>query len=227
MWGRIFTSLLVMPGPLASASPWAQEDGALYTRLAVSSETVDGADAWRFDGYGEYGLSDVWTLTAKVETIRFEGASDFNNDSARLTVRRQMFRSGGWVGALEGGLIQGGAIGNQNTCETIGLEARGGVGWSGKWRKTQTFTFAELAGRFHDGCERQRVEFGLGQQATENIWSITQFWSERGSEKASSDKVRSELLWRSGAMDYSIGYRQEVGGRFEEEAVFLAAVRRF
>ncbi len=228
MWGRIILFFSAAATPMASASPWAQDDGALYSRFAVSSETVDGLGAWRSDAYAEYGVTPKWTLTLKSEIVRFDNASDFDNESSRITARRELFRlKNGLVGALEGGLIDGGALGNQNTCETIGAEMRGGIGWSGAWRKTETFTFAELAGRFHENCQRERLEVGFGQKATRNIWVINQFWLERGSNKTSSDKVQTEVLWRAGRMDWSLGYRQEVGGTFEEEAIYAAVVRRF
>ena len=224
-WSVILVS--VGFGPATNAAPWVQEQGALYSRLAVSSEEVNGLSATRTDVYGEYGLSDHWTITVKGEAVRFDDASDFDNESLRITARRALFSVSGFVGALEGGYIEGGSLSNQNSCETAGAEARANLGWSGQGRGLTTFTFAELAGRFHDDCQRERAEFGLGQELSNNIWLISQAWFERGSDKATSDKVQTELLWRAGDIDLSIGYREELGGQFEEQSVFLAAVRRF
>ncbi|MEM6535529.1 MAG: hypothetical protein AAF613_07810 [Pseudomonadota bacterium] len=214
-------------GPTANASPWVQNEGSLYSRLAVSSEEVNGLAATRTDIYGEYGLTDHWTITIKGEAVRFDDGSDFNNESLRITARRALFTVSGFVGALEGGYIEGGSLSNQNSCETVGLETRANLGWSGQAQGFTTFAFAEIAGRFHEDCERDRAEFGLGQEVSNNIWVISQAWFERGSDKAASDKVQTELLWRAGDIDLSVGYREEISGRFEEQSVFLAAVRRF
>ncbi len=228
MRGAILILILVLPWPSALAAPWIQEEGGLYARVALASEEVEGLSAWRGDAYGEYGLTDAWTVTAKLEGVAFEqAASDFNRQGWRATARRQVFQSGGWLGAVEIGALQGEAIGGANGCETLGAETRAGVAWSGTWQKTETFTFAEVAGRFHDGCRRERFEYGLGQKLTRNIWSVSQVWIERGNLNARSDKLQTEFLWKAAAFEASIGYRQEMGGQFEEESIFVSFAKKY
>lgn len=227
MRGSLLVFSLVLLWPSAMAAPWIQEEGALYTRVSLANEEVEGLQGWRGDAYAEYGVSEFWTVTAKLEGVAYEEASDFNGQGWRVTARRRLYQRGTFNMTTELGLLQGEAIGGRNGCETLGAETRAGASWSGEWRKRQTFTFAEIAGRFHNGCNRQRYEFGFGQQASKHIWNVTQVWIERGDTNTKSDKVQSELLWRGDFADYSIGYRNENGGRFREESIFLAFAKRF
>ena len=227
MWGKILVYSLALPWPLASAAPWTRDDGELYTRISLASEEVEGLQGWRSDAYAEYGLTSDWTVTVKVEGVAYEDAEDFNGQGWRATARRKLYHRGTFNVTAEAGLLQGEAIGGRNGCETLGAEARTGASWSGRWRKRETYLFGEVAGRFHDDCQRERYEFGFGQQASRNIWNVTQVWIERGDTNAKSDKVQSELLWRSDLADFSIGYRNENGGRFREESIFFAVAKRF
>jgi len=212
---------------MAAAAPWVQEEGALYTRVSVARENVEGLQGWRSDAYAEYGLLDRLTLTGKVERIDYEEASDFNTSGWRSTFRYQVYKAGSVSVTAEAGLLQGAAIGGRNGCDALGGEVRGGVAWSGQWRKRAAFLFGELASRIHEDCERSRAEFGFAQQTSKSIWSITQVWLERGDTNAPSEKYQTELLWRTDAADFSFGYRREDGGAFEEDSVFLALARQF
>ena len=213
--------------PMAAAAPWVQDEGALYTRLSVAQEEIDSLEGWRWDAYSEFGLSARWTATVKFEQVVYPDASDFNTDGWRASLRYQVLERGPLTVSLESGMLQGAAIGGRNGCDKLGLELRSGLAWTGIWRKHETFMFGEVAHRFNGDCERDRYEFGLGQQTSENVWSITQIWLERGNINAASDKFQSEILWRRDDMDLSLGYRKENGGRFDEESVFVALARRF
>ena len=218
---------MVLSWPEAAAAPWIQDEGSLYTRLSLADETVEGLAGARSDAYLEYGLTPKVTVSFKAERIRYDRASDFNSDGWRATVRRPIATIGSFVWSAELGALQGAAIGGRNGCDALGVEARSGVSWSGVWREREAFAFGEVALRSYEACRRERFEAGFGQQATDRVWSITQVWLERGSPNAQSYKVQCELLWRADVADFSIGYRQEVGGVFQEESVFLAIARRF
>lgn len=213
--------------PQAAAAPWVQEDGKLYTRISIADEVVEGLSGIRSDAYAEYGVRPDWTLTFKAERIEYGDAPDFNSDGWRATARRQIWRFGSFRIAGEVGALQGAAIGGRNGCDSLGLEARTGLAWSGVWRDREMFAFGEIAGRYYDACQRERFDAGIGRQVSENIWNITQAWIERGSPNAQSYKIQSELLWRTELADFSFGYRQEVGGAFQEESIFLAVANQF
>ena len=213
--------------PMAAAAPWVEDKGELYARVSLASEEVEGLQGLRADIYASYGLTDKWTLTLKNEAVAYEGAQDFNAQGWRATARRKLYQKGTFLISAEGGLLQGAAIGGRNGCETLGAEVRSGAAWTGKWRKRESYLFGEVAARFHNGCNRERYELGFGQQASKRIWNVTQVWIERGNENAKSDKVQTELIWRSDFADYSIGYRNENGGRFQEESIFIALAKRF
>ncbi|MEO1552497.1 MAG: hypothetical protein AAFR82_01085 [Pseudomonadota bacterium] len=212
---------------MAAAAPWVQEDDGLYARVSLAQEDVEGLSGWRADAYAEYGLTSRLTATAKIERVNYRDASDFNTDGWRSTLRLAVLDKGPIVVSVEAGLLQGAAIGGRNGCEKIGTEVRTGIGWSGLWRQRSTYLFGELAGRVHEDCQRQRYAFGLGQQTSEHFWSVTQVWLERGDGNAASDKFQTELLWRAKPADFSFGYRNENGGLFEEESIFIALARQF
>lgn len=224
---RIILCLLALPWPLASAAPWVRADAEIFARWAVARERVETLDAWRSDLYVEYGLNGDWTISGKFEGVAYDEAADFNSEGWRATARRRLFQHGNIVSSAEFGALKGAAIGGANGCETLGLELRSGLAWSGRLGKVETFAFGEVAGRFHDGCRRERYEFGFGQKMTQNIWVVSQAFVERGDQNARSDKIQTELLWKSGRLETSLGYRQEVGGRFQEESIFVAVAKHF
>ena len=213
--------------PMAAAAPWVQEDAGLYSRVSLAKEDVEALSGWRSDAYAEYGLTSRLTVTLNLERVEYADGADFNTNGWRSTLRYSLLRTGPLVASLEAGLLQGAAIGGRNGCDQLGAEVRAGLGWSGNLRNRSTYLFGEMAGRFHEGCQRERYAFGLGQQTSDNFWSITQVWLERGDTNAASDKFQTELLWRTEPADFSFGYRKENGGRFEEESIFVALARQF
>lgn len=228
MLGRVLLILfLVLSWPKAAAAPWTLKRDAIYARTSLAGERVEGLEAWRGDVYAEYGVRDWLTASFKYETVMYPSASDFDADGWRATLRQRVFQKGTFNWTIETGLLEGAAIGGRNGCDTLGVEARTGVSWSGKWRNQERFAFAETVIREHEGCRRYRQEIGLGQRVTKNIWSITQVWLDRGSPNASSHKAQTELLWRQDRTDYSIGYRNENGGFFVEESIFVAIAKTF
>lgn len=228
MLGRVLLIFFMgLPWQDAAAAPWILEPGKVYTRASMANERIEGLTAWRGDLYGEYGLPGRLTASLKLEAISYPDANDFDAQGWRATLRRRLIQSGGFLVSIEGGLLEGAAIGGRNGCDTLGAEVRLGGAWSGQWRKRQSFTFLETARREHEACQRDRIEFGLGQQLSENIWRVSQYWREPGSPNAGSDKVQSEILLRDGSTDYSLGYRNENGGAFIEESIFLAVAKRF
>ena len=216
-----------LPWPLASAAPWIQEEDYLYVRGAYAIEQVEGLDAWRADLFLDYGIDQNWGVTFKFERIEYEQARDFNSSGWRATLRRKLISRNGFVSAIGLGASEDRAINGEGGCDQFGVEVRGSLGWSGVWRDRNQFFTTELAGRYHEGCERQRLEFGLGQQISDRFWMISQTWLERGNGGAESVKYQSELMWRRNAFDASVGYRQEQGRVFDENSVFVAIAHRY
>ena len=227
MWGRILIFSCVLPWPSAGAAPWIQDEGGWYTRVSLVSEEVEGLQGYRRDAYLEYGWTEDWTLTLKGEEVSYSETNGFDSKGWRATARRLLYSSDSINVSAELGLLQGAAIGGRNGCDRLGVEARGGISWSGRWRKQSTFAFVEGAGRFHGACDRQRLEGGFGIESYPAMWTITQVWIERGALDAQSDKIQTELLWRTDFADWSAGYRYEVGNTFQEEGVFLAIAKQF
>ncbi|WOR16413.1 hypothetical protein RYZ27_07000 [Hyphomonas sp. FCG-A18] len=211
----------------AVAAPWHAGDGSLYAYTSISQGEVENLKNIRSDIYFEYGLNPKWTVTTKVEQVRYKDASDFDSNAWRTTVRRSFQLGDGLVLSAEAGLLQGEAIGGFGNCSRIGAEIRAGAAWSGKFQKVDTFSYVEVAQRQHDGCTRALTELGIGRKATKNIWLITQAFLEEGGGLARSYKSQSSVLWAGRSFDLALGYRSEQGGVFEEDAVFISLARRF
>jgi len=215
----------------AHASPWGQGEGEIYARVAAFQGDVEGLSSSRLDLYAERGFGAGWTATAKYERVSFAGYDEFAANGWRLTGRRSYQLSEKLVASIEGGVLEGEAIGGAAGCQSIGVEARTGLGRSfqtGKKRPRNAFWFLEGAMRAHDdGCQRFRIEAGYGREMIKNGWAITQLWVDQGSENAASQKYQVEYLWRTPVGDLSAGSQIELGGAFEETSVFVALARRF
>lgn len=227
MWGRTLACLSVLPWPLASAAPWVEQEGWIYSRSSLSYEQLNQVAGWRGDIYFEYGMSEDWTVTGKLETVAYPQNPIEDGDGVRVTVRRALFRSDQLSVTAEFGALQGSAIGGFNGCDAPGLELRGGAARTQKVFGRDTYMFGELVRREHEACRRDRLELGAGARLTHRIWASSQIWLERRNPVAASDKVQFELLWRQQRVDYALGYRRELSGDFSEQGVFVAIARRF
>ena len=214
--------------PVAAARPWVRAPGGGYARLAVSAEEAGGLAARRVDAYAEYGLTAHWTLTAKAEGVVFDRDKGASREGYRLTMRRGLLREGPIRLAVEGGIVGGEAISGFGGCAEAGVEVRASVGGTWTVRGAPHFAFADIARRQHgEGCSRDRLEFGMGQALGEK-WTLTsQFWLERGTGDARSDKSEIALTRSQSWGQVSLAYRYEFSGLFDETAMVLAFSRDF
>jgi hypothetical protein len=227
MRGPICISIGIACAGAAEAAPWTRDDGGYYARVALSAEEISGLNAVRLDLYGEYGLRDNLTLTVKSEAVNYVEASDFDSQSLRVTLRRELWAKKGWVAAIEGGPVYGTAVAGVFGCDTIGAEARLSGGISGKRGVRDFYAFSDLAVTAHaDGCQRTRAEFGYGVEIVPDWWLSQQVWLEQGNQSATSHKFETSLARRFDAFDISLGYREEIGGRFEEKGLVIAVIRK-
>jgi len=212
---------------VAHAGPWAQTQGGWYARAVYTKETLDGADGQRGDLYGEYGLFPEWTLTAKVETVAYDDTGAFDRDSYRASIRHQFWAHKGWAAGVEAGPVYGSTITSLIGCEALGFEGRVSAGYSGHRKEKPFYTFLDAAYIQHeDGCHRQRIEVGYGADIGANLFISQQLWVERGNQSASSDKYESQIGYHFPLFDLSVGYREEFGSDFDEEAILLALTVR-
>nr|WP_321358979.1 hypothetical protein [uncultured Hyphomonas sp.] len=217
---------LAVAGP-AEAGPWAQKQGDIYARANLSSEKLDGEDGWRGDVYGEYGLGGGWMVTGKAEAVRYQGGTA-DADSYRLSARRQLWSNGkGWAIGAEAAVLQGTTLAGVFGCEGLGGEARASVGRSGVYKARNYYIFADAAWVHQEGgCDRQRFEFGYGSDLGGKVFTTEQVWLEFGRQSANSIKTETQLGYHFPLADMSLGYRQEIGGEFDEQAVLLAVTVR-
>lgn len=67
---------------------------------------------------------------------------------------------------------------------------------------------------------------GLVQDMTKHIFIGQQLWYENGDRTGRSVKTETQLGVHLGRVDVSLGYRDEIGGAFEESAILIAVVAR-
>ena len=134
-----------------------------------------------------------------------------------------------WRAALEGGVVGGEAIGGTiGGCDTVGGEARLSIGGGGRTKRQRDwFTFFDVAIREHGNCRRQRIEAGYGREVAKNWFTVNKVFLEVGTDDARSAKFETLVSRRVGRTDFSVGFRQEFGGRFQESGVLLSIQRRF
>lgn len=225
----LFATLIVVGQSLpASAGPWTRAKGHGYSRVALAAEDHAGLAATRADVYLEYGLATGWTVSAKLNDVRFEAAADSYDDrSWRIGLRRSVLNWAGVVGTIEGGLVKEASTLVGQACNRPGAEVRAALGWSGRIAERDGYMFAEVAGQSQAACRGQRAELGVGQNIAEDFWLVNQVWIARGSHGQWSDKVQTELMWRRPWGDLAIGYQREISGRFEEASILLSLARTF
>ena len=211
----------------AEAGPWSQLRGDIYARANVSAERLDGEDGWRSDLYGEYGLGRGWMLTGKAEAVRYDGGTA-GSDAYRLSARRQLWSGGkGWAIGAEGALLHGTTLAGVYGCEGLGSEARVSLGRSGVRKGRNYYLFADAAWVHQEGgCDRQRFEFGYGADLGGNFFTTEQVWLETGRQSAESIKTETQFGYHFPLADVSVGYREEFGGAFDEQAILLAVTVR-
>lgn len=219
-------------GGIAEAGPWVRDDGGWYARALAARDSLNGEEGWRLDLYGEYGLTPKLTATLKNEAVIYPGAPAFDRDLWRLTVRRTLASHKGWtaaaeIGAFHGSTLNGSAASGLVFCEGAGFEGRLGAGWSGSYRGRPLYTFVDVARLSQgDGCDRTRLEAGYGQDLTRNIFIGQQLWFEEAAISGQSVKTETQLGVHFGPVDVSLGYREEISGNFNENAVLIAVSAR-
>lgn len=224
--GLILCSALAATGR-AEAGPWAQGQGDWYARAVLSDEQLDGANGTRVDLYGEYGITEKWTLTAKSEAVAYDIGSQFDREAYQLTLRRQLISNRGWAVGVEAGAVYGSAVAGVFGCEGLGAEARLSGGLSGVRGDRAFYAFADIAANGHeDGCTRQRLEIGYGVDLWQDVYFGQQLWVERGNVTADSNKYETQLGYHFPWADVSVGYREEFAGDFDEKAVLVGVTLR-
>lgn len=211
----------------ASAAPWVRDDDGWYARALVAQDTLGDAVGWRADVYGEYGLTEDWTLTAKSESVTYPDYEIFDRDAYRLTLRRKLLEVGHWTLGAEAGPVYGSTSTGFTDCGGFGFETRAGLGYSSAYKGRPYYLFADAAYLHQDGgCERTRVEIGYGSDISPRVFVTQQVWLEDGRATADSVKLENQIGVHLGALDVSLGYREEIGGQFDEHAVLVALVAR-
>ena len=98
---------------------------------------------------------------------------------------------------------------------------------SGVRKGRNYYLFADAAWVHQEGgCDRQRFEFGYGADLGGNFFTTEQVWLETGRQSAESIKTETQFGYHFPLADVSVGYREEFGGAFDEQAILLAVTLR-
>lgn len=181
------------------------------------------AEGWRTDLTGEYSLTAKLTVAATSERVSFPGAADFNRASCRVTPGRELFARGGWVAGAKTGAIRGSTVtGAARTCNGGGWGRGRGLDVPASGRR---YAFADIARIVQqDGCGRSRMEIGHGRDITERIFISQKLWLEADNPSVRPAKTDAQPGVRVRRREVSPGYREEMGGLYNERAGLIAAV---
>ncbi len=173
------------------------------------------------------GRPQNWTLTAKAEGVRYDGADYLDGDQYRLSVRRGLWSSKGWQIGAELGALHNTAQSSFAGCGGTGGEARIAGGITGVLNNQAYYAFADLGVvAFDTGCTRPRAEIGYGLDLTSRYFIGQQFWIERGNQGDPSNKYETMIGMHFERFDLALGYRDTFSTPYEEEAFVVTLVKR-
>jgi hypothetical protein len=226
LFAQLFTAATLASA--ASAAPWVRDQAGWHGCALVAHDTLGNANGWRGDLYAQCGLTKDWTVTAKSQSVTYPDYEVFDRDAFRLTLRPKLFTQMNCSAAAESGPIYGSTVAGLYGCEGFGFEARRGLDYSGTNKTGRKFyAFADAAYiREEDGCERVRAESGYGSDLSERVVLTQQLWFEVGNQSASLIKIDNQFGMHFHKVDVSVGEREELGGQFDEHAVFIAVAAR-
>lgn len=206
----------------ASAGAWVQNKGDAYVRASLAYEDHGTLEATRWDAYTEWGLSDNWTLTGKIEQVDFNLSDVFDSTGYRATARRKLSNQGAWVTSAELGILEGAAIGGFQGCESTGAELNFAVGRSGPTLIGDLYGGVMVGRREHsEGCYANRLEAVIGYTAKSGWIYTGQIWSQRGTQ-VDSDKIELIVSRKFGPFELGFGSREEISGEFDETAAIFS-----
>lgn len=203
-----------------------QGEGEAYARMAVAYEDHNGFSAYRNDAYLEWGLTEDWTVSGKVETVDFSTSNVFDSSGYRLSARRRLWTPGKWSFAAGGGVLDGAAIGGFRGCESFGAEALFGAGRTGEFRESSYFTGVTALRRQHsEGCYTNKLELVFGIVRPSGWTTTWQYWAEDGAA-GESTKIEVMTSKRLGGFELGAATRTEISGNFDETALVLSIAYR-
>ena len=216
----------VLSAAFAEAAPWVREPGETYARLTFNHTWAEHAPDWRADLYTEYGLSKTRTLTFKHEASASYKTPSERGEAWQIGLRQQLYRGYGLTASFETTAFQRRPLTRSpEDCLGTGLEVRSGLAWSGQIVRHPLYVYGETAWRTLADCDLRRADFGLGTQLYSALWGHIEVWQARQRTYWRSDKLQAELIWRSEALAYSVGYRTELNAAYEETGLILAISR--
>lgn len=222
--GRRIFLFLIISGlflPAARAAIWSEGEGQLYVRAVFSNQSLNGVQANRSEIYTEYGLGAEWTLIGKAARLEFEDipSQRLNGKGWALSLQRSIDLPAGFITSGHLGLIEGKAL-----TSTRGIAVTGGLGagWSGKLRGRATFLTVSAEHRFHRDHIRSVYMVGQGGHLIGDIWTLNTLFYESGGSLSTSFKTQSELVWHRHNMELALGFREELGGAFQQSELYIA-----
>ncbi|MFC7290023.1 hypothetical protein [Hirschia litorea] len=210
---------------VAHASAWTLPKNAGYQSLNVGYERGDFGKNWRQDSYLEFGMTDDWTVTGKMETVWRAEANYNDRSSGQIGAKREIWSKDAWHMTAQSTVYVGEKLDDQS-CGGFGGEFGVAAGYSQGWKNSKLYGFAEIATGARQGCEHVTVDAVVGYQPDEK-WDVqVKAFSEQypGREFA---KLEVGVSRRFGKSYMGVGMRQEMSGAFEENSVFMSIWKQF
>jgi hypothetical protein len=231
MQGRWKRRLLLATGGMltageAAAGAWSHAAGEGLQIATVSKETGEFGDGWRADILFESGLGGGWDVTLKTQSLVRTNFTYDERSTYEAGVRKSFVLGPGSVAAVQASVLGGESL-TGPACEGTGYEARAHYGVSRALGSGSVFADLGAAVRERGAdCRRTLVDLTVGVDVGPTWQALGKVWSERG-DGAESAKVEALLLRDFGDYDLGLGYRREISGQFEEEAILVSYWARF
>lgn len=210
---------------ISHASAWTLPKDTGYQSLNVGYERGDYGDNWRQDSYLEFGMTNDWTVTGKMETVWRAEANYNDRSSGQIGLKREIWQKDAWHVTGQSTVYVGEKL-DDEACGGLGAEVGVAAGYSKMWGDTSLYGFVETATGARQGCEHVTVDAVIGYQP-DRKWDVqVKAFSEQYPGREFS-KLEAGISRKFGDSYIGVGARQEMSGAFEENSVFMSIWRQF
>lgn len=211
----------------ALAGPWGRAPGETYVSVDIARSSFEGLRATQTHAYAEHGLGQGITAVAKLDSVQYDDASGGDHRGWRVGVQRSQLLPLALVAAGGAG-VQAGRGAAATACAEAGGVVWLGLGTSRGSRGRPWFAAVDAEG-WHQGaaCRGRSLSATFGRDLSPRLHIVQRIDWRRGRGEASTLKSETRLVLRRPCLAYSVAWREEQGGHFQEQAIILGLARLF
>lgn len=211
----------------AIAGPWPRAPGEGLVSVEIGRSNLEGLSAIQTHTYGEYGLGGGVTAIAKLDTVRYDDPLGGGHRAGRLGLQRSTQLFGGFVAAGGAG-VQVGRAAAATACAETGGVAWLGLGTSGRL-DGQTWFAALDAEHWRQGaaCRGNGLSATFGRDLSSAMTLVQRIDWRKGRGETPTLKTETRLVLSGSRTAYSLLWREEQGGYFQEKAFAVGLARLF